>query len=133
MSLCAVSMWFAASQPFAQFFPGVLSALGSIWFLIPIMSVVGIGFVIASPAWMARVTEMSPPDLKGAVLGAAAMAQGGGALVGAIGGGYVFDLFQNTWFPEAPAFVCAAMLTVGTLITLWHVKPTDSRKKPRPA
>ncbi|MCA1596544.1 MAG: MFS transporter [Chloroflexi bacterium] len=127
MSLCALSLWFVAAQPFASRLPGVLSILGSVWVMIPMMTVVGLGFVIASPAWMARVTEMSPENLTGAVLGAAAMAQGGGALVGGVAGGYLWDHFQHSRFPEAPAFACAAMLSVGTLITLWHVRPEAAR------
>jgi hypothetical protein len=49
------------------------------------------------------------------------MAQGAGALLGNLAGGYVWAVYQNT-HPVAPMIGCAVMLSIGTLISLWHVR-----------
>ena len=120
MAICAIGMWPAAAHGLTVQYPGVPVFLRSFWLLSALVCAVGVGFVIAMPAWMTRVTEMAPPGREGAVLGAAAMAQGAGALLGDIFGSHMYGYFKLS-FPEAPLFGCAILLTIGSLLTLWHV------------
>ncbi|MDQ2732022.1 MAG: MFS transporter [Armatimonadota bacterium] len=120
MIICAAGLWLCAFHPLILNIPGVPKILGSFGPMSVLVAIVGAGFVIASPAWMARVTEMAPNNLRGAVLGAASMAQGVGALVGTVVGGYLWAHYKDS-FPEAPMFAAATLLTIGTLLALWQV------------
>lgn len=120
MMICAGGLWLCAFHPLILKIHGVPKVLGSFGPMSVLVAIVGAGFVIASPAWMARVTEMAPNNLRGAVLGAASMAQGVGALVGTVVGGYLWANFKDS-FPEAPMFAAAILLTIGTLLALWQV------------
>ena len=122
MLACAVGMWCAVVHPLLIHLHGMPAFLGSFWIMALIVAIVGLGFVMASPAWMARVTEMAPPHLRGAVLGAASMAQGCGALLGGVVGGHLWAIYSNTRFPEAPMLGCAIMLTIGSGLALWQVR-----------
>ncbi|MCX6374920.1 MAG: MFS transporter, partial [Armatimonadetes bacterium] len=51
----------------------------------------GIGFVIAMPAWLALVSDMAAPWIRGAVIGALGTAQGFGAVIGAALGSYLYE------------------------------------------
>jgi len=50
-------------------------------------SLIGVGFVIAFPSWMAYVSRSCSPRQRGAVMGAVGTAQGLGAMIGAPLGG----------------------------------------------
>ena len=78
IGLCAVSMW-------------SLVFFKSEWALVIGGSLIGTGFVIAFPAWMAFISTTCDPRQRGAVMGAFGTAQGIGAMIGAPLGGYLYQ------------------------------------------
>ncbi len=89
--------------------------------------VLGLGFTIAFPAWMALVSSATSPDRRGEVLGAVGMAQGLAAIVGTSLGAYVYssDLLS---FPRlgvfnynVPFWLSAMLLSIGTVLAFTWV------------
>lgn len=78
LGLCAVSMW-------------SLIFLRSEWSLVIGGSLIGVGFVISFPSWMAHISSTCDPRQRGAVMGAFGTAQGLGAMIGAPLGGYFYQ------------------------------------------
>jgi MFS family permease len=117
MTLTAFAMWALALSP-------------SLLALIIAGSLLGMGFLIAMPAWMALVTSLSSSNNRGQILGAVGMAQGFGAIFGAIAGGHLYDgsvkLFGIN--PHlSPIFLSAALLTVSALMAFVFMK----RREPK--
>jgi DHA1 family multidrug resistance protein-like MFS transporter len=78
LGLCAFSMWtliFIRSE--------LALVLGG--------SLIGVGFVIAFPAWMAYISSSCPPAQRGAIMGSVGTVQGIGAMLGAPLGGYLYE------------------------------------------
>ena len=89
--------------------------------------VLGLGFTIAFPAWMARVSSATSPDRRGEVLGAVGMAQGLAAIIGTSLGAYIYasDLLS---FPRlgvfnynVPFWFSAILLSIGTVMAFTWV------------
>lgn len=81
--------------------------------------VVGAGFLLAFPAWMALLTEVTAESKRGAVLGAAGMAQGAGAIVGTWAGAHVYHaqgMVLGVHPHEAPFYLASALLGVAFLL-----------------
>lgn len=87
---------------------------------------VGIGFLLAIPAWMASVSDIDPRR-RGVNLGAVMTAQGLGAIVGAPLGGLMYEKLQpvgiklhlgSSFGHYSPFVGCAACLFVGWLVSL---------------
>jgi MFS transporter, DHA1 family, multidrug resistance protein len=119
LGLCAAGLSFIC---LGAFFPvlkaGWALALGGI----PI----GIGFLMAIPAWMTSVTDLDPRR-KATNLGAIMTAQGIGAIIGAPLGGLMYEKlvpvgeklgFGQTFGHYSPFFGCALCVTIGWLISL---------------
>lgn len=120
MGLCAAGLVLIALGAFSPLFrsPWILAIGG-----IP----VGIGFLLAIPAWMASVSDTNP-NKRAANLGAVMTAQGLGAIVGAPIGAVCYEKLQfiNPDFGRYSPFLgCAACITVGWLLGLkiLHDKP----------
>ncbi len=77
VGLSMVGMWFI---PFVH----------SHWVLLLCGCVIGLGYIVAIPAWMALVSEIGGKR-RGAVMGAVFTAQGVGAMLGAPLGAYLYD------------------------------------------
>ena len=86
----------------------------------------GIGFLLAIPAWMASVSDINP-QCRGANLGAVMTAQGIGAIVGAPIGSFLYERMQPVGLKlglgvslgyYAPFVGCAACLTAGFMLSL---------------
>jgi len=80
----------------------------------------GIGFLIAMPAWLALVSDLTSSANRGQVLGAVGMAQGFGAILGAVAAGYLYDGFPRIPGIDphvAPFALSAAMLTAAAALT----------------
>jgi DHA1 family multidrug resistance protein-like MFS transporter len=94
------------------------------WNLVVSGSLLGIGFVMAFPAWMALISANCDPRQRGAVVGAVGTAQGLGAIVGAALSGFLYKIgaislgFITLPAHALPFFGCALMLTVSFLLTL---------------
>jgi MFS family permease len=93
-------------------------------------SVVGIGFVIAFPAWMALVTSTCDETQRGAAVGAVGTAQGLGAIFGvAISG----NLYARRGFHLGPIIIprhglpflgCGIMLLIAFVLAMITVRDT---------
>jgi len=83
--------------------------------------VLGVGFVLAFPAWLALLTELGGERQRGTVFAAVSTAQGLGMLLGASAGGYMYSLIGHI----APFVAASVLVTLGTTLALIFVR--DSR------
>jgi DHA1 family multidrug resistance protein-like MFS transporter len=92
---------------------------------------VGVGFLLAIPAWMASVSDIDPRK-RAANLGAVMTAQGLGAIIGAPIGGRMYEKLQPLgvhlglgadFGRYSPFFGCALCVTLGWLISLRILRP----------
>ncbi|MCX6365814.1 MAG: MFS transporter [Armatimonadetes bacterium] len=110
-ALCAGALWgllFATHQNMIVVFGTVL----------------GIGFVMSFPAYMAFVSEMAPESERGGMIGAVRMAQGVGAMLGSVLSSplYTADSQHHTIF-----YLASGILTLGFVLSLVVVKaPTKT-------
>ncbi|WP_395095059.1 MFS transporter [Armatimonas sp.] len=105
-ALCAASIWGLLYSPYQS---GV-ALFGSI---------LGSGFVLAFPAYMAYIAEMAPENEKGAMIGSVRMVQGVGAGLGALLSALL--LAQGTSV-HSLFLVAASILTLGFFLSLVVVK-----------
>mgnify|MGYP000530609916 CR=1 FL=1 len=80
----------------------------------------GVGFLLAIPAWMASVSDINPKR-RAANLGAVMTAQGLGAIIGVPLGGFMYErlTFAGPDFARYSPFIgCAVFVTAGWLISL---------------
>jgi DHA1 family multidrug resistance protein-like MFS transporter len=120
MGLCAGGVWFIALGAFFPFLRHpLLAALGGI----PI----GVGFLLAIPAWMASVSDLNPRR-RAANLGAVMTAQGLGAIIGVPLGGLMYDKLTTvgrSFAHYSPFIGCATCVTIGWLIGLRILRPHE--------
>ncbi len=115
IGICAVSFWLLIM------FPSELA-------VIVLGTLLGVGFVIAFPAWMAQVSSDCEPGQRGATVGAVGTAQGIGAIVGASLSGFLYKLpayhIGIAIIPAhgMPFLGCAIMLALSFLIALFSIK-----------
>lgn len=123
MGLCTVGMMLIAS---GMFFPPLRQA----WLLAVGGIPVGIGFLLAIPAWMASVSDIDP-QRRGTNIGAVMTAQGLGAIVGAPIGSSLYEKLQpvgrhlglgDAFGRYSPFLGCAICLLLGWLIGLRILK-----------
>lgn len=88
----------------------------------------GIGFVMAFPAWMALLTEVCQEGRRGTVTGAVSTAQGVGALLGVLIGSFLYNhASRNPQFNHiAPFMASAALLSLAVALAFLSI---HSRKK----
>jgi len=96
-------------------------------------SMIGVGFVIAFPSWMAYISESCEPGQRGAVMGAVGTAQGAGALLGVPIGGFLYEhaVIRVPALPwlnghYVPFIGCAVMLFVAWVIALVAIRPRSA-------
>ena len=80
-------------------------------------AVMGIGSVVAFPAWLAMLTSLCDDRQRGTVFGAVSTAQGVGALFGLLVGTSLYDVHHLL-----PFVVAASLVTVGALLALVFVR-----------
>jgi DHA1 family multidrug resistance protein-like MFS transporter len=115
MALCSIGLAVIALGAFFPF-------LRSPWVLAIGGLPVGIGFLLAIPAWMASVSDIDAKK-RGANLGAVMTAQGLGAIIGAPIGSILYDKMQHVGlgadFGRYTPFVgCCICVTFGWLLSL---------------
>lgn len=105
-ALCALSLWGLLFAPHQNL-------------IIVFGTLLGIGFVMAFPAYMAYVAEMAPESERGGMIGAVRMAQGVGAMFGSVLSSplYTADAAHHTVF-----YLAAALLSVGFVLSLIVVR-----------
>lgn len=89
--------------------------------------VLGLGFTVAFPAWMALVSTVTSSERRGEVLGAVGMVQGLAAIVGTVVGGYIY---AKDWFSlprlgvvnyNVPFWLSAILLTGGAVVAFTRI------------
>jgi len=112
--LCAVGVWSVAVGGWIAAFrnPAVLAVGGVL---------VGIGFLLALPAWYASVSAMNP-SRSGSYLGTVMAVQGIGAIVGIAVGSYLFQIDGYL-----PFLGCAIAVTTGALMSMFTLPSPPSR------
>lgn len=104
------------------------------WHLAAASAILGIGFVIAMPAWLAVVNDMAAPWIRGAVIGALGTAQGIGAVIGAALGSYLYEsakpAFLGVSFSPhySPFAVSALALTACFVLVMAFMRHGDARR-----
>ncbi|MCW5941409.1 MAG: MFS transporter [Fimbriimonadaceae bacterium] len=89
-------------------------------------ALVGLGFLLAIPAWMAIVTDLHP-EKRAANLGAVMAAQGVGAIIGAPLGAFLYEqlqAFDRTVGRYSPFLGCAACLAVAWAMSWRVIRPS---------
>ncbi len=85
-------------------------------------AILGVGFALAFPAWMAVVSQASPSSRRGQVMGVVGLAQGVGAIIGTSLGPVIYS---SDWLSlprlgvmdrNMPFYLCAMLLSVGSII-----------------
>jgi DHA1 family multidrug resistance protein-like MFS transporter len=115
VGICAVSYWAAM-------------AFASIPTLLVFGTLIGIGFVIAFPSWMAIISSDCEPGQRGAVIGAVGTAQGLGALFGAAVSGTLYNIQALQLGPitiphnGVPFVGCGVLLACSFVLALTTVK-----------
>ncbi len=88
--------------------------------------VLGAGFVLAFPAWLALLTELGGEKQRGTVFAAVSTAQGVGALGGAVIGTKLYEAVGHI----APFVAASILVSLGTLLALIFVRESAlSRQK----
>jgi MFS family permease len=103
ISLAAVAMW---AMPFCNTVPtfGVVAVI------------ITLACMFGMPAWLALVSGLAPAKWRGGVMGAVATAEGVGAVIGPLIGGYLWDISHRAIFFGAAALVTlAAVVALATL------------------
>lgn len=121
IAVTAVSMWAVTmiNQPWEFAIAGMF---------------LGIGFVIAMPAWLALVSDMAAPWTRGAVIGALGTAQGIGAVLGTYLGSHLYanvgiNLLGIEFSSHYTPFVVSAIsLSLCFFIALRCVREGDCRR-----
>ncbi len=114
MTLCCLGMW---GIPFTGIKLLILFSA----------CVVGLGYILAIPAWMAIVSEIGGAR-RGAVMGAVFTAQGVGAMIGAPLGSWLYDRVPihigslHLSSHHTPFVGCCVILTITWLLTLWRFR-----------
>jgi MFS family permease len=88
---------------------------------------IGMGIILALPAWLTYITQISPPHRKGEVLGVIGFSQGVGMLIGSSLAGILFALkhFRQRLLGlnavNLPFFVAAVVMALSVLLSYWWV------------
>ena len=115
--LCALGIWgIPVLHHFHQGIWGFMASAG----------VMGAGFVLAFPAWLALLTELGGEKQRGTVFAAVSTAQGVGALFGVVLGTQLYSLVGHI----APFVAASVLVSLGTLLALIFVRGDG---KPAPA
>jgi MFS family permease len=104
---------------------GMALASAGMWLLslagrgnLPVLGVaallLGGSYAVSSPAWLALMSETTPPGRTALVMGASETAQGAGLIIGPVLGGFLYDHAG----PGVPFVVSAALLSVGMVLAI---------------
>ncbi len=108
------------------------------WHLAAAGAALGVGFVIAMPAWLALVNDKAAPNMRGVIVGALGTAQGIGAVIGAALGSRLYASVSLSvggihFAPHySPIAVSALALTVCFVLVMVSMREGDTRSIVRP-
>jgi len=86
-------------------------ALHSLWPMVLAGVAVMLGFLFALPSWLALITGMAPEGARGKTMGLMASAQGLGAFLGPLVGGFLWEVSIRAPFYMAAGFVTCSTVT----------------------
>ncbi|MGQ9587371.1 MAG: MFS transporter [Thermoplasmata archaeon] len=92
----------------------------NVWHVFLLVAVADFGAAMSNPSVGAMLADVMLPEERGRVMGAYQMIQGTGNIIGFTMLGYLYSAVS----PEAPILLCAAALSVATLIIALFVKET---------
>jgi MFS family permease len=119
MGVCALSLW-------------LILLIEREWAVIVLGSLLGIGFVLAFPAYMAYIADTAGPRERGGMIGAFRMAQGFGAMLGT----YLSPLLYKLDEEHLTLFIVAgALLSVAFVLSVFYVRerpPAGTAESPPP-
>jgi len=92
----------------------------NVWHVFLLVALADFGAAMSNPSVGAMLADVMLPEERGRVMGAYQMIQGIGNIVGFTMLGYLYSAVS----PEAPILLCAAALSVATLIIALFVKET---------
>lgn len=100
------------------------------WFMVAGATVLGIGFVMGVPAWVATVAEKAGTQRRGEVIGAVQTSEGIGVFLGVLVGPKLYAHHL-----EGPVIASATMLTLGMILSFLtvHGKGAPSGQKDEPS
>jgi DHA1 family multidrug resistance protein-like MFS transporter len=90
-------------------------------------AVMGIGFVVAFPAWNALLTSLADASHRGTVFGAVSTCQGIGVLVGILVGGFLYKHAGHI----APFIASASFVTLGSVLACIFVRDSSLSARKR--
>jgi len=124
--LCAVGMWTLIAMYWQPHMKESSMAVAG--------TMLGLGFVIAFPAWMALLTTVCKKNQRGTVIGAVSTAQGIGVLCGALIGGRLYDGFSNIPHVShiSPFYASAILLTLSSVLSFVLLRSESKDKSDRP-
>jgi MFS transporter, DHA1 family, multidrug resistance protein len=92
----------------------------------------GIGFVLTMPAWLAKVSDMAAPRVRGTVIGALGTAQGAGAVIGTYLSSHLYTNvrlgFMGLGSHYTPFVLSAMALTICFVLSMIFVRENDGRR-----
>ncbi len=103
MALASAGMWLLP-----------LAGRGNLPLLGVAVLLLGGSYALSSPAWLALMSETTPPGRTGLVMGASETAQGAGLIIGPILGGFLYDHAG----PGVPFVASAVLLSVGMILAI---------------
>lgn len=109
-ALCALGLW--GIPILHHFHVGILGFIGAV-------TVLGVGFVAAFPAWLALLADLGGEERRGTVFAAVSTAQGIGALGGVAVSGVLYDKLGHI----APFVAASILVSLGTLLAFVFVRP----------
>lgn len=105
MGVCAVALW-------------IILILETEWSVVVLGSLLGVGFLLAFPAYMAFLSDVTGPSERGGVIGAVRMAQGLGAMIGAALASPLFERYGE----QTPFLVAGIFLVIAFVLSLLFVR-----------
>jgi MFS transporter, DHA1 family, multidrug resistance protein len=115
LGICAAALW-------------IILFLTQEWAVVLVGSLLGVGFILSFPAYMAYLAELSGPKERGGMIGAVRMAQGIGALTGSA---LSSPLYTADSKHLTPFITAGVLLTVGFLLSLFFVRPVSPKATPK--
>ncbi|MEN6372232.1 MAG: MFS transporter [Armatimonadota bacterium] len=103
------------------------------WHLAVLATIIGSGFVIGMPAWLALVADMSAEEVRGAVIGAIGTGEGAGIILGVALGGFLYvnvpvHFFRINLDSHYTPFIASAIgLTICLFLAMHYIR--EDRKR----
>lgn len=108
MGVCAAALW-------------LIITLDNAWAVAIAGVLLGLGFVLAFPAYMAFLSDLTGPEERGGTLGAVRTAQGVGALIGTVCSSLLFEKVAE----QAPFYVAAGLLSLAFILSLAYIREPE--------